>query len=133
MKHQNVLKASKTEEILALVKGLPVNQSGYFLTEEQMTNIDAALAANNSASLQELLTKAQADLANATKAKETAEAALATANATIVTQKTKIENLESEDGKKIEQKGKDKDDPQSKDDMSEFRCDIDDEYKQLNG
>lgn len=82
MKFPKLLKASGSNEILAVIENLPVNANGYFLTEEQATSIETALSENeNPASLQAL----QQQLAEVTTARETAEAALVTANGTIAT------------------------------------------------
>lgn len=43
MKFSRILKASNTQQIDAVIEGLPVNANGYFLTEEQMTAIETSL------------------------------------------------------------------------------------------
>ncbi len=90
MKYPKTLATVKGNEILAVIEGLPVSANGYFLTEEQMTNSEAAIVASEATAA--TLATVQAQLATATSAKETAEASLVTANA-------RIAKLESEDGK----------------------------------
>ncbi len=60
-KFLRVLKATGTAEIMAVVEGLPHDRSGYFLSEEQMTNLDAHLATseNNLQEVNRLVTRSK--------------------------------------------------------------------------
>lgn len=91
MKYANILKASASASILAIIAGLPVDSNGYFLSEEQMTNVDAALAANEG-SIASLTTERD----NQALLAQQATTDLATANETITTRDARIAELEAE-------------------------------------
>lgn len=87
------LRAAAQTGILAVIENLPVTANGFFLTDEQMASVEAALAANETAA---------ADLAsaNASLEAERAEAArltgeLATANTALTTAQAEVTRLEN--------------------------------------
>lgn len=98
--YPNILKATKSDEILAVIENLPVNANGFFLTEEQLANADASIAdaVNQIAELQTQLSDNQELLNQAQEAKQTAENALNKANATIATLQEEIKKLSDADG-----------------------------------
>jgi len=94
MKYLAILKASQTAAILAVIENLPVDANGYFLNDEQMTNIEAALVAGNAA-IENAATITE-QLAQANTARQTAESALATANTTIEQRDATIAQLQTQ-------------------------------------
>lgn len=91
MKYVKILAATKTPEILAVIEGLPVDASGFFLSEEQMGNIEAMLVEAEGASAKVVLLTEQIATANTTA--QTATAALETANTTIAARDAQITQL----------------------------------------
>jgi hypothetical protein len=98
MKFQNLLAASNSQEILAVIEGLPVDANGYFLTEAQMEAIEEVLSANAIAmSANEQTAAALAEqIATANTARDEAAAALVTANETIAARDARIVELATE-------------------------------------
>lgn len=101
-KYARTLAATKTESILAVIAGLPVDANGYFLTEEQMTSVESLLQANETAiAAHETVVAAHATEVAALNTKledqalqaQQAVAELATANATIAEKETVITGL----------------------------------------
>ena len=84
-KYSNILAASKSDSILAVIEGLPVDANGFFLSAEQMDNINATLATTNQIAVEasETLTAANEQLATLQTQLETQNAQLETANARI--------------------------------------------------
>lgn len=95
-KFPKTLAATQSAFILAIVAGLPVDANGFYLSEAQMTNIEAALQAAETA--EATLAEAQAQLTTANEARRAAEASLATAN-------TRIAELEAQDAKPAAEAG----------------------------
>jgi hypothetical protein len=81
-------------DILSIIEGLPVDQSGFFLSEEQMTNVAAALQAAQDnpelAAANTTIANLQQQLQDQNQQLQQAESALATAN-------NRITELEAED------------------------------------
>jgi chromosome segregation ATPase len=99
---KKVLAASKSESILAVVEGLPVDANGFFLTEAQLSAIDDELESNATAisnhatevaGLNTQITAANTARDNAIAAQHTAEQSVATANQTIATKDAEISQL----------------------------------------
>lgn len=108
MKFKKVLAATKSESILAVIEGLPVDAAGFFMTEEQMTAVEEQLEANASAiaghdtvvtGLNEQITAANTAREEAAAAQATAETALATANSSITEKDARIKELEEQVGR----------------------------------
>lgn len=90
-------------DILAVIENLPVSASGFFLSADQMTQIDAALGQENPlaaelATVKDTLATAQTDLATAQSALATAQETATTATADLLAANAKIANLESKEG-----------------------------------
>lgn len=99
----NVLKASASASILAIIAGLPVDANGFFLSEEQMTAIDDSLATAEAATaalagVQEQLTTANASLETSNGQLVTAQADLSTANTALATAQARVTELEALSG-----------------------------------
>jgi chromosome segregation ATPase len=101
MKFTNILKATGGNEILAIVAELPVDKDGFFLSEEQLNKIEAALEASAGnadviTALNADKTKLTADLATATEASEKATADHAAATAKITEHEATISTLQTQ-------------------------------------
>jgi hypothetical protein len=92
---QAILKASQSEAIDAIIAGLAVEQNGFFLTDEQMTNIDAALVASEAATAK--VEEITGQLATANQSVEAAYTSLTAANEEIVALKAEIEQMKKAD------------------------------------
>jgi hypothetical protein len=90
MKYSKILAATGTTAILAIIAGLPVNQNGYFLSQEQIDGIENTLTSNETAAAESLQAQADRDALNTTL-----EASLATAQADLATANAEIERLKA--------------------------------------
>ncbi|MGN6476318.1 MAG: hypothetical protein ACTHKV_03760 [Flavipsychrobacter sp.] len=95
---KKVLAASKSESILAVIEGLPVDANGYFMTEEQMTAVEDQLEANATAiaSHENAVEGLNAQVTAAQTAQKSAEDALAAANTSITEKDARINELEAQ-------------------------------------
>lgn len=94
-KYARILTASASASILAVIAGLPVDANGFFVSEEQMSAIEAVLEGNETA-IAAHATAVEAlneQLAAANTAREAAAAELATANASIAERDQQIATL----------------------------------------
>ncbi len=120
---EKVLAASGGTEILAVIEGLPVSANGFFLTEDQLTAIEASLITGESAS---------ADAARLTAELATANQNLITSNEQLATSAARITELEAMDGTASNTE-KGKDDFESPDNVDPMAFDFQKEIlKRLN-
>lgn len=97
MKFKRIQVAAKLKEgdaIAYVAAGLPVEQEGYILSEEQITNVESSLEATETA--QASLAQSQAAVATANEQLTQVNASLVTANATIATHETTIADLKAQ-------------------------------------
>lgn len=87
------LRAAAQTGILAVIENLPVDANGFFLTDEQMSNVEAALTAGEVATA--ALETANASLATATAETARLTAELATANTALATAQAEVTRLEN--------------------------------------
>lgn len=87
------LRAAAQTGILAVIENLPVNANGFFLTDDQMASVEAALAANETAAAD--LVTATASLAAQTAEVTRLSGELSTANASLATAQAEVTRLEN--------------------------------------
>lgn len=106
MKYPKLLAATQSDSILAVIENLPVSANGFFMTEDQMANVEAALAAAGAAATQleianASIVTATASLATANEQLTAANSQLTTANSQLTTAQARITELEAMGGNPV--------------------------------